>query len=123
MQQHTVLEQRELAATYRRDHYQIKHISYDLLKSHERFIAAQQEQEPQGTTRPPLTPPPPALSLTALSEFRIMLLMLKTGKVIHEMCSEGLFDSLFPVMWNWNSYYSVSAPPCIPTENSAAANL
>lgn len=121
MQRHTILEQRELAATYRRDRYQIKHISYDVLKSHERFIAAQQEKEPQGTTQPPLTPPPYHLLLYL--NFALLLLMLKTGKVIHEMCSEGLFDSLFPVMWNWNSYYSVSAPPCIPIENSAAASL
>lgn len=42
--------------------------------------------------------------------------MLKTGKVIHEMLSEGLFNSVFPVIQNWNLHYSHTALQCINAE-------
>lgn len=53
---HTGFQQQALAVTYWCDHYQIKHISCDILKSYWRFIAPEQEQEPQGAAPPPKSP-------------------------------------------------------------------
>lgn len=106
---HTGLQRRGLAVTYWFDHYQIKHISCDILKSHWRFITAEQEQQPQGAVHPLLIRYHSPFHLP----FTLLPLIPKTGKVIHEMFGVRLFS---PVIQNWNLHYSFAGLHNISTE-------